>query len=299
MIIENLNSYLELLFYNNLSSIPPSEIERIEVLRSAGIAYGPGSSKGVISIITKKGKRDKPVHFNASSSYGSWNTYNLNVGISGGINNWDYFINASDYHTDGYVDDKKENQESVLLKAGYNLSDKTRVGISGNFMNYDKDSAYGLWRYKWQLDNYRRDIHFPKSETDPDLVWHNKKENDTEIYALQFSHKDIKYSINSVLSYSTFDETYENQKALYTSSSSSRIYTDDSDQDTINFSLSGNYNFIFETVNYILSTGIVYDDINFDNKRNYGFNPSMILMSRKNSMACSGIMIFCSAKNGR
>ncbi len=261
-------------FHNNLSSIPPSEIEKIEVLRSAGIAYGPGSSKGVISIITKKGKRDKPVYFTASGSYGSWNTYNLNTGVSGGINKWDYFINAADYHTDGYVDDKKENQDSVLLKAGYNLSDKTRIGISGNFMNYDRDSAYGLWRYKWQLDNYRRDIHFPKSETDPDLVWHNEKENDTQIYALQVSHKDIKYSITSVLSYSNFDETYKNQKALYTSSSSSRVYTEDSDQDTINFSLSGNYNFIFETVNYILSTGIVYDDIDFKNKRNYRFDPS-------------------------
>ena len=261
-------------FHNNLSSIPPSEIEKIEVLRSAGIAYGPGSSKGVISVITKKSKRDKPVYFTASGSYGSWNTYNLNTGVSGGINKWDYFINAADYHTDGYVDDKKENQESVLLKAGYNLSNKTRIGISGNFMNYDRDSAYGLWRYKWQLDNYRRDIHFPKSETDPDLVWHNEKENDTQIYALQVSHKDIKYSINSVLSYSNFDETYKNQKALYTSSSSSRVYTDDSDQDTINFSLSGNYNFIFKTVNYIFSTGIVYDDIDFKNKRDYRFDPN-------------------------
>lgn len=44
-----------------LDIIPVSQIERIEVLRSAGIAYGPGAARGVINVITKKARAINPL----------------------------------------------------------------------------------------------------------------------------------------------------------------------------------------------------------------------------------------------
>lgn len=69
-----------------LDIIPVSQIERIEVLRSAGIAYGPGAARGVINVITKKGKGDKPINGYLSTSYGSWETSNLSAGVNGRLN---------------------------------------------------------------------------------------------------------------------------------------------------------------------------------------------------------------------
>lgn len=69
-----------------LDIIPVSQIARIEVLRSAGVAYGPGSSRGVINIITKKSETEQPVHVHFSGSYGSWDTSNLSGSLDGRIN---------------------------------------------------------------------------------------------------------------------------------------------------------------------------------------------------------------------
>ena len=119
--------------YDQFSFIPVSQVERIEVLRSPGIAYGPGSARGVINVITKKGYREKPFSFDAAGSYGSWNTHNEYAGFHGSMNPWDYFLNVANYSTDGY-EDEDQDRSSALLKVGYNLSDKTRIGINGNII---------------------------------------------------------------------------------------------------------------------------------------------------------------------
>jgi iron complex outermembrane recepter protein len=75
--------------------IPVSQIERIEVLRSAGIVYGPGSSRGVINIITKKGQDNKAFAADLSASYGSWNAANLSSGLNGRIKQWDYYADLT------------------------------------------------------------------------------------------------------------------------------------------------------------------------------------------------------------
>ena len=58
--------------YNNIETIPASDIERIEVLRSPGTtAFGSDSARGVKSIITKSGNKDKQPHVTVSGSFGS------------------------------------------------------------------------------------------------------------------------------------------------------------------------------------------------------------------------------------
>ena len=258
--------------YDHFSFIPVSQIERIEVLRSAGVAYGPGSSRGVINIITKKGKKDKPVHFNVSASYGSWDTHNEYAGFSGAMNQWDYFINASNYETDGYEDEEK-SRFSTLLKLGFNLSDQTRVGIRYSYLTNEHNTAYGLWKYQYQLDNYRRQIHFPVSEEDPTLLWHNEREQDVSTYAVEFSHTGDKCFASSALSYTDYEERYTDSKDIYTSSSAARGDYNDKDQKTDTFTLSGGGVFDFGLISYTPSAGVNYEGIDFIQRKTYPYGP--------------------------
>ncbi|HUV50881.1 MAG TPA: TonB-dependent receptor [Anaerolineae bacterium] len=260
--------------FDQFSFIPVSQVERIEVLRSAGITYGPGSARGVINVITKKSKKAKPINLDISGSYGSWNTHNEYAGSSGKVNQWDYFVNAANYSTDGYKEEK-QNRTSGLLKFGCNLSEQTRLGISGNILKNQHDTAYGLWKYDYQLQNYRRDIHFPKSETDQKLIWHNKTDQDVSIYALEFSHKDSELFMDSVLSYTNYKETYIDNHDLFTSPSTSRGEIDDKDQDTYTFTVSGGYNFEFGDVGYTPTIGLNVENIEFCQRRTYPLDPTI------------------------
>ena len=257
--------------YDYFNFIPVSQVERIEVLRSAGIAYGPGSARGVINVITKKGIKDKPLSINASASYGSWSTHTENAGISGSVKQWDYLLNASNYSTDGY-EDEDQDQLSGLLKFGYNFSDKTRLGLRGSVTTNDQNSAYGLWKKDYQLNNFRRDIHFPKSETDSTPVWHTERKQDIATVALEFSHKDDMRFLDSTVSWTGLDEEYNDLHELFTRPRN--VDLNDRNQDTYTFVLSGGYNFEFGGIYYTPSVGINYEDITFDQRRTLPNNPT-------------------------
>ncbi|CAN2047229.1 iron complex outermembrane recepter protein [Candidatus Magnetomoraceae bacterium gMMP-1] len=259
--------------YDNFSFIPISQIERIEVLRSAGIAYGPGSSRGVINIITKKGSKEKPFNFEAEASYGSWDTHNEYVGLHGRDDLIDYFVNAANYSTNGY-EQEEQDRKSALIKLGYNFSENTRIGIRGNFTKNDMMTAYGLAKNKWHLDNYRRDIHFPESKDDlTKLIWHNEKEQQVSTLGLEFSQKDTKLSINSNFSWTKYDEIYKDMHEKFTSDDTDRVENNDKDQDTYTFNFSSSYNFDFGKIHYTPSIGVNFESINFEQKISYPYEP--------------------------
>jgi len=256
--------------YDQFDFIPISSIERIEVLRSAGIAYGPGSARGVINVITKKGSREEPFKLNAGGSYGSWNTHNEYAGFHGGVNQWDYFVNGANYSTGGY-EDEEQDRSSALLKLGYSVSDQTHIGIAGSFIRNEHEFAYGLWKKEWHLEHYRRDIHFPRSETDPTLVWHNEKEQDVSNISLEFSQKGERLFIDSTASWTGYEEEYKDMHTEFTNPNN--VYSDDKEQDTYMFTLAGGYNFDFAMVSYTPSIGLRLEDIGFDQHRSYPYNP--------------------------
>lgn len=275
-VAQNLGSYRR----EELDIIPVSQIERIEVLRSAGIAYGPGAARGVISIITKKNKESEPVHGHLSTSYGFWNTSNLSGGVNGRLNQWDYLADINYFHTDGYEEEESE-RVAGLLKLGYNFSDKTRIGVRGNWVSFDSDTAYGMAKYQWQLDKYRRSIHFPKSATDPSLVWNNTNEQDSGAYAIDFSHKSTKLFVDGTLSYTHYNEMYFDTQDLYTSSSKERGDWDDRAQGTYAASLSGGYHLDFGALAYTPSVGLMIEDIDFTQRKYFPFDPLLTLAKNK------------------
>ncbi len=255
--------------YNEFNFIPVNQIERIEVLRSAGIAHGPGAARGVINIITRKSKNEG-IHGNASASYGSWETYDGTASVNGMIKKYDYLLNLGNYHTDGY-EQEEENRLSALAKLGYNLSDETRIGFRFNHITYDNNTAEGFKKKKWQLDNYRNDIHFPKSETDPVLIWHNEKEQENSTLALEFAHNDENKFTDSTLSWTSYEDGFKRLYSLY--DNPEKVYHEEFDQNTYTFAISGGYHLNFDTIGYTPSMGFNYENIDNEVNRLYPYDP--------------------------
>lgn len=255
--------------YDCFNFIPVSQIERIEVLRSPGIVYGPGSSRGVINIITKKGG-DQRFSGDVKFSYGSWNTMDTSATISGNQGKFDYMINGGASKSDGY-EDEASKRTAGLAKFGYNLNQFTRLGIKGNIIDSEDESCHGFVKKKWQLENYRRKKHFPVSPTDPRLYWHNEKEQKESVFALSFAHDNKEWFMDSNLSWTGYKATYKSMNSLYTKPK--RVYTVDKDQDTYTFTLSGGKNFVVGNLAYTPSFGLNLEKIDYDQGRIYPYNP--------------------------
>ncbi len=254
-----------------LDIIPVSQIERIEVLRSAGVIYGPGSARGVINIITKKGQGKKPVNGHLSGSYGSWGTSNFSGGVDGRSNQWDYLADIASYDTDGY-EGEESSRIAGLLKLGYNLSEQTRIGFRGNWVHRERDSAYDLAKYAWHLDDYRRSLHFPKSADDPTLVWHNSQEQDSGLYALDFTHRGTNLFVDGTVSYTHYNERYDDTKDIYTSTTTARGDWDDREQDTYTATVSAGYRCHFGELDYTPTVGLNFENVDFSQRKTYPYD---------------------------
>ncbi|MCB1153842.1 TonB-dependent receptor [bacterium] len=141
----------------DLSTIPPEQIERIEVVRGGDSAfYGEGAVGGVINIVTKKAAGE--TYNTVSTSYGSFNTFQAAATRSAGHGKWSYLASGSYLHSDGdFVfendngtefnsaddfDDVRENNEtdnrSVLFKVAYAPSDRVEIAAQNEFFSSSK-----------------------------------------------------------------------------------------------------------------------------------------------------------------
>jgi vitamin B12 transporter len=103
----------------DLRLLPVDQIERIEILKgSQSTLYGTDAIAGVINIITKK-KGDKPVGGFGTLSYGSYNTFKGNAGITGSTNKLDYNLGYTRFQTDGISEAKDETGNGNFDKDGY------------------------------------------------------------------------------------------------------------------------------------------------------------------------------------
>lgn len=147
-----------------LIDIPPSQIERIEILRgNMGAIYGESAVGGVINIYTVDGALSSGS--TASLSYGSRNTSDLAAGYN--LKGQDYRLGISlqRFKTDGFsamnpgqnparVNPDKDGleRESILLNGEKIVSQNFALGFQANKLNsevdydadyYDPDGDYG------------------------------------------------------------------------------------------------------------------------------------------------------------
>jgi vitamin B12 transporter len=98
----------------NLSRIPLNQIERIEILRGpASSLYGADAIGGVIQIFTRRGEGE--ARLNASTGYGTYNTSDTTVGVSGGTDLVSYSLQAGYLSTDGFNSFTNRNGSSPFF----------------------------------------------------------------------------------------------------------------------------------------------------------------------------------------
>ena len=147
-----------------LSTIAPSNIERIEVISGATAIYGAGATGGVINIITKKASEDGlnfhseiGITTSTEDTSSDNHTYKLVQDISGKFDKFDFLAGISLEQRGDYIDSNgdriatdpnqlaRDNTDTLdlILNTGYQISETSniRAGIQYFDEEMDTDSA--------------------------------------------------------------------------------------------------------------------------------------------------------------
>ncbi|HQJ74169.1 MAG TPA: TonB-dependent receptor [Bacteroidota bacterium] len=128
----------------DLSQIPSSGIERIEIVKGASSAiYGSEAMGGVVNIITKSPK--DIFSFSVKSDYGSYGRWNSNLNAYLPFNSWKSNINLTYRRFDGYDMDKSTIWEDgsqydkydALIKVEGPLFNFAKLELSANLFKED------------------------------------------------------------------------------------------------------------------------------------------------------------------
>jgi vitamin B12 transporter len=110
----------------DIRNIAIENIERIEILKgSQSTLYGSDAIAGVINIISKKAGT-KPVNGSADLSYGSYQSFRGNMGLTGTKDKLDYNINFSSNKTDGI-------NEAISTSANADKDGYSQNGFAAQF----------------------------------------------------------------------------------------------------------------------------------------------------------------------
>ncbi|MCM8826455.1 MAG: TonB-dependent receptor [Candidatus Omnitrophica bacterium] len=136
-------------------------IERIEIVRGPqSTLYGSDAMGGVINIITKKGE-GKPT-WNGYFEGGSHNTFRENLGLSGSLDRFNYYVSVSRLDSNGInkvtsgSEDDGYSNTVISSKMCYKLFDNSELSLVARFTDaktylddgsYDDDPNYtAYWR---------------------------------------------------------------------------------------------------------------------------------------------------------
>ena len=170
----------------NISKIPTSNVERVEIIRGpTATQYGASAMGGVINVITKTGGQDV-LSGSVQTGLGSYDYWDTIISLGGEKNGFDYFINY-DYSTRGdyttgngerYRGSGWNSKNSGSLDLGYTF-DQHRLGISANFFDANLD-----YPGKWGANNIREGDRTNKSV---ELNYKGGTEDETWLWSGRFS----------------------------------------------------------------------------------------------------------------
>ena len=141
----------------DLSTIPVNYVDRFEVIRGGASAFaGTDALGGVVNIVTKN--TDEPFTF-GSATYGSYETFGLNLGRAQKIGNFSYLLSFAHAQSKGDFKFKSVNDltltrinnefhsESFLAKAAYDFDNGWEISLLNEFF-YDDRGVPGLGEFQ-------------------------------------------------------------------------------------------------------------------------------------------------------
>jgi iron complex outermembrane receptor protein len=144
-------------FDTQLSSIDPSIIDRIEVVRGPSAVYGEGASGGIVNIITRQPEGTQSnVAITLRPDFDDFDeafNYKLQGGVSQQVGNFDFLLSTAfdaDQSTfdaegdrvppDGLSDDNETFD--IFTKFGLDIGEEQRLQLSYNFFNNNFESEF-------------------------------------------------------------------------------------------------------------------------------------------------------------
>lgn len=123
------------------TQIPLERVERIEILHggTGSVLYGDNAVGGVINIITKSGKTEKPTY----EFYASGGSYNMNkqsISCDGSTQKTSYSLTVSRFDTNGFRENSEYRGNDFGAKLKYQLNDAIAFKVSGGY----HDADFGL-----------------------------------------------------------------------------------------------------------------------------------------------------------
>jgi vitamin B12 transporter len=245
----------------DLRMLPIDQIDRIEILKgSQSVLYGSDAIAGVINIITKK-KGSKPVGGFGTISYGTYNTFKGNAGVSGVTNLLDYNVGYTHFRTDGISEAKDATGNENFDKDGY---EQDAVQVNLGIRPTEKLSINPFVRYS--SFNGKYDGGSFKDDT-----------------LAKYDSKLVNFGVNSQLNFSKGAVNF-----LYGHDKVSRTFLSSNSFDPKGYSessFSGNFNHAEIFTNYDITNyfqilgGLNYQWMDMDNPKGIIKNPSGDIVS--------------------
>lgn len=208
LMIDGVRSQVDGIGALQVTDMPLAQIERVEILRgNASALYGDAAVGGVINIWTRKGKGEPTAY--GAVTLGSRQTFDVNVGMGGSINDLSFNVQGGrkgsdgfsamnpamnarvNPDNDGYINEYVSAKLDRKIEADFNLG--LRMQSSRAKANFDSGSSFAGDRPS--------DIHLLNSRNDQVTVYARKALTDQWISTLDFSHSSLGYenSQNSLL----------------------------------------------------------------------------------------------------
>ena len=184
--------------YTDFEAIPVENIERIEVVKGPLSAlYGGDSARGVINIVTKKGK--KPVQGCISTIVGSYKEQRYSATLYGSQKKLFYNLNMKKREQETFRDYTSLDGYYLNGEIGYWLGDFGKISFFGNAI----DKKRLLPKALTKEDERRSRSHSPD---------YSETYNRDYISGINLDINRPKFDIRSTLYYKTRDKNYENYK---------------------------------------------------------------------------------------
>ncbi len=135
-------------------AIDPMATDYVEVYRGANaLQYGSSNLGGSINFISRTGYTAPK--FEVRTEGGSYGYYRLGLSTGGVVDNLDYFVTASTYHTDSFRDNAQQSADRITGNVGYKINENIETRFYFGYLNSDSQLSSSLTKAQLK-DNPRQ-----------------------------------------------------------------------------------------------------------------------------------------------